>query len=349
MIRQNIDGRPIYSYHLWCEMLESGQKLKKLGSLESINKPNLFYKLMEGYNPIYADLRGHEEFPIWEDSGLNMYYYGDMPSHLFIKELIVIQRSGCRITSFSDRWIEDDWKDNIYDYYSYDIEIPDGYCKTCHRDIFDSIKFESLSGEGKSQKIELCYCDDCKIIKYKERKILRERQIFQQNKSCSCRLCGTIKEELLVHHITYEPEETMKICNSCHGIIHTCSFPSYLWKQKKSDYLATKRNMRQILESKKPLNQFTCLNCGEYKIDKKKNCKCPNCGKSMEIIEYLSNFCCAECHKIWKGIASHDYCLDCAINYYPEMNEKDKKAIKINIQHLEDSEEREKYGKLYNL
>ncbi len=44
MIRQNKDGRPIFSDHIWNQIRENGEILQKLGYDESFNKPNLFYK-----------------------------------------------------------------------------------------------------------------------------------------------------------------------------------------------------------------------------------------------------------------------------------------------------------------
>ena len=45
MKRQNKEGRPIYSDHIWSMMLENGAILQKLGYEESFKKPNLFYKV----------------------------------------------------------------------------------------------------------------------------------------------------------------------------------------------------------------------------------------------------------------------------------------------------------------
>jgi len=223
MIRQNIDGRSIYSYQVWCEILKSGEKLKQLGYKESYNKPNLFYKPIGENGVIYADLRGNDWIPLWEDSGLNVYYYGDLPYHIFLNELILIQRAGCHISSFNDD----------FERFSFRT-LPNGYCKTCQKDILPSIKWDVLSEEkGISTNIELLYCDECKLVQYEQKKIREELKQFQNDKRHTCRLCGTIKVELLTHHITYEPEEIMKVCRSCHGIIHACSFPNYLWKQKK--------------------------------------------------------------------------------------------------------------------
>ena len=47
MIRQNKDGRPIYNDSVWNQMVEIGQKLRKLEYKESRTKPNLFFKPIE--------------------------------------------------------------------------------------------------------------------------------------------------------------------------------------------------------------------------------------------------------------------------------------------------------------
>lgn len=35
-----------------------------------------------------------------------------------------------------------------------------------------------------------------------------------------CELCGT-PEDIVEHHTSYEPEETVMVCRSCHGRVHT--------------------------------------------------------------------------------------------------------------------------------
>ena len=67
MLRQNKDSRPIFSDKVWYHMVENGKKLLKLGYEESINKPNLFYKILtsnHGNNGIIttpADVGGWPE------------------------------------------------------------------------------------------------------------------------------------------------------------------------------------------------------------------------------------------------------------------------------------------------
>jgi len=44
--------------------------------------------------------------------------------------------------------------------------------------------------------------------------------IEQFTKGKKCPLCGKEVEELVIHHINYEPPETIEICRSCHIKIH---------------------------------------------------------------------------------------------------------------------------------
>ena len=98
MLRQNIDGKPIYSNHLWGKLLNIGEKLRELGYEERPNKPNLFSKPF-GTGYIYADVRGDRDIPLWEDSGLVVYYYANLPYAYFLQEVMMLIRNGieCRI------------------------------------------------------------------------------------------------------------------------------------------------------------------------------------------------------------------------------------------------------------
>jgi len=74
MIRQNKDGRPIFSETTWRKLLETGKKLEALGYVELSHKQNLFSRKVDhGY--IYADLRGTEIVPIWDDPIPLLYFF----------------------------------------------------------------------------------------------------------------------------------------------------------------------------------------------------------------------------------------------------------------------------------
>lgn len=74
MIRQNKDGRPIFSETTWRKLLATGKKLEALGYVELSHKQNLFSRKVDpGY--IYADLRGTEIMPIWDDPVPLLYFF----------------------------------------------------------------------------------------------------------------------------------------------------------------------------------------------------------------------------------------------------------------------------------
>ena len=74
MIRQNKDGRPIFSETTWRKLVDTGKKLEALGYVESSHKQNLFsMRVDRGY--VYADLRGTEEVPIWGDPVPLLYFF----------------------------------------------------------------------------------------------------------------------------------------------------------------------------------------------------------------------------------------------------------------------------------
>ena len=74
MIRQNKDGRPIFSETTWRRLLNTGKKLEALGYAELSHKQNLFSRKVD-HGHIYADLRGTEEVPIWNDPVPLLYFF----------------------------------------------------------------------------------------------------------------------------------------------------------------------------------------------------------------------------------------------------------------------------------
>ncbi len=233
MIRQNKDGRSIYSDKIWQKLMETGEILKQLAYSESFNKPNLFYKSIEG-DCIFADLRGTLDVPIWEDPRPLVYKSKTFDFNSFMKEVVRLNRSGCDPRgSFYDMCEPDGWGfllDNG--------EIPTGYCKRCGKDIIDNVNWDillediySLYEKGTDYYLELNYCNICRRIEDSKKKF-RSQNLKSMN---LCELCER-KEAELTHHITYDPPKTIKICRSCHGKIHKFgnNFPNPLWKEKRS-------------------------------------------------------------------------------------------------------------------
>ncbi len=240
MIRQNKDGRPIYKESVWYQMIETGQKLRKLGYKDSSKKPNLFYKPIETEfksrddqifkvkGAVFADMRGTELVPIWSDPS-PLVYFIDLPFKIFLPEFILLERSGCSPrVSFYEECEPDGWMFGL-------DKIPSGYCNRCGEDILQEVNWGILEkdwielyDEGIDQSLEVNYCEVCRTIEYEMKEY--KSQHFQDFKLCE--LCG-IKDVQVNHHIKYKPEKIIRICRSCHGKIHHKGFPNPLWKEKK--------------------------------------------------------------------------------------------------------------------
>ena len=241
MIRQNKDGRPIYKDSVWYQMIETGQKLRKLGHRDSRTKPNLFYKpieteikskdnkIIQVKGAIFADMRGTEIVPIWSDPR-PLVYSSDLPFNIFLPEYIILERSGCSPrVSFYEECEPGGWMFGL-------DEIPSGYCKRCGEDILFKADWEILNkdfielySQGIDQNLEVNYCETCRKIEYAMREY--RLQHFQDFKLCE--LCG-IKDAQIRHHIIYNPEKIIMVCRSCHGKIHYKGFPNPLWKERRN-------------------------------------------------------------------------------------------------------------------
>lgn len=177
MKRQNKDGSPIPSDTVWQTMQDTGQKLAYLGYIESVNKPNLFYKTYESpivdeeNGIIFVDIRGTSDTPISEDCR-PITYYRNLTFEEYITELVIIQRAGCepRLTFFTN-YEPDGWAFSIED-------IPDGHCKQCRKDILSTVNWSVLEGglyneliesESLAPIIETNYCETCKISQYEKK------------------------------------------------------------------------------------------------------------------------------------------------------------------------------------
>jgi len=71
-----------------------------------------------------------------------------------------------------------------------------------------------------------------------------------------CEICDKNKAEL-THHIRYNPPKTIRLCRSCHSILHKKSFPNHLWKEKRNGEERKKENLAKIKnhENKKNSNK----------------------------------------------------------------------------------------------
>ncbi len=235
MIRQNKDGRPIYSDKIWNQMVENGEILQKLEYKENINKPNLFYKCLTSNQnkrgDINVDIRGTNVIPIWEDPDPIVYKFDNLAFIDFMKEVVILKRSGVTIRfSFYDNCEPDGWGFFLKG-------IPSGYCKRCGKDIINEVDWTILQNGAYNIKIqenlvniniEVNHCNICKKMEYLKQ---------EYRKNCLkiadvCEICSEKKAEL-THHITYNPAKTIRLCRSCHGVLHKKEFPNPLWEEKR--------------------------------------------------------------------------------------------------------------------
>ena len=249
--RQNKDGRPIYSDNIWNQMQENGESLKNLGFEESINKPNLFYKCLtvnqDKNGIIFIDLRGTSIIPIWDDPDPIAYKNEILEFTDFMKEVVYLKGSGVPIRfSYYDKCEPEGWGFFLK-------EIPSGYCKRCGKNIINNVDWTILQDGAYNIKIqenlvdiniEVNHCKICKRMEY-AKKEYRKKNL---KKTDLCEICEEKSAEL-THHITYNPTKTIRLCRSCHGVLHKKDFPNPLWKEKR---IPQKRMNTKLENKKKP-------------------------------------------------------------------------------------------------
>lgn len=235
MKRQNKDGRPIYSDKVWYYLVDNGKKLQKLGYKESFNKPNLFFKILtsdQGNNGIiFVDIRGTDIIPIWDEPDPIVYKNNSLAFIDFMKEVVKIRGLGVTIRfSYYDSCEPDGWGFFLN-------KIPSGYCKRCGKNIIDEVDWNILQDGAYNAKIlenpynvriEVNHCNICKKMEYKKKEY-KEKCLKVAD---LCEICG-VKNAELTHHITYNPAKTIRLCRSCHGVLHKKEFPNPIWKEKR--------------------------------------------------------------------------------------------------------------------
>ena len=322
MKRQTHDGRPIYNDKLWAKMVETGKILINLGYNESSKKPNLFYKLIYKDNEeseiLFADLRGRKNKPIWKRLRLDAYRNFDYNKGYSCNDidygfqLILLKRNISIPLDYSF-------------YFKYDDDELNGFCKKCNKDILINKNLnESQFSKDLDSDIEIIYCNECKAQKYTKK---REKKL--------CFQCVERRWKIK-HHITYNPERTIKVCSKCHSLIHNSGFPNPLWKQRREDFQIEKRKRREM-ERRKNMKLYLCNECNKEIFSPKKNALCPYCKKKMGIL-HISDFHCSKCSKNWSGILFQEICPICMLDSENKVNVKDKMILGFNIFSIKDLE-----------
>lgn len=217
-------GRPIYG-KLYARLFAIGMKLKRLGYKESVRFPNLFVKSLPGI-VFFADLRGTEFAPIWENPGVFFYFQGDRLKNkkVIIDEWISLNEKGCDPrTPLS----EEDGEGYLLDQCNY--ALTRDYCSECSKEFFvyEGYRYAQCSVECQEKATE-------RLLREKERLV---RKKWEETKSLAeeivCAVCGrhpevrssyefgssVVLESFDKHHVSYETDQTVLVCKQCHGKI----------------------------------------------------------------------------------------------------------------------------------
>ncbi len=336
MKRQTHDGEPIYKDEVWEEMQKVGNILLAYGYKEASKIPNFFYKKLHkqsgDYELFFADLRGDKYTPVWKELILKLYPKFDYNIGYSCNEIdmgfqTLLLKRVLSIPVEATPW-----------YFEKD---PDGFCFLCNTDLLKGKDFtKSQDSEGFEADVELFYCDTCKTKIY-DRK--REKKLCTQ-----CRE----RDWTIKHHILYEPELTIKVCSKCHSDIHHQEFPNPLWQQKRKkvskEIKEKKRRENQKQNMMKPVFEYICGGCENEEYSIKRSLQCPVCETWMKRMKHnIAKFRCTICHKSWPGVVYLDYCQDCGLEVFDELNETDKKILRMNIYSMKNDELRKNYLRRY--
>jgi len=219
VIPQDKFGNPIYR-GTFSRLCTIGRRLERLGYQESKKKPNLFYKGLKGVR-VYADMRGTEEVPIWEEPRPLFYiFFSDWSSEgekAVITEWDTLRQRGCNPRlSFEGIMMRDPEDINSLD-----------QCGFCGRLYFTRKGFDGIGGFCSEQ----CFLFHFTVGDIRD---AIDGPIEQVRKK-KCAVCGKhprlkIRQHPLGpssvweqrfdrHHVNYETDETVLVCKQCHGKI----------------------------------------------------------------------------------------------------------------------------------
>lgn len=262
MKREDKFGRRIYSETVWNRILSTGQRLLTLGYRESRRKPNLFFSAGE-QGVFFADLRGTEIVPIWDDQRPLFYWQFErnLPGwkcrRLIKQELLRLGANDCKCRlSFefdSDPIFEStsmhvDEEALVFDW-------PDGFCHLCGKD---------FSEEG-------WFCSkECELG-------MQLRHMREEQRRTKCEVCGrhpeiilrdneyVFKDAFVEHHTDYENNVTLYVCQSCNIKIakHPEKYPEFLVPRlSRRDFIKNKKKRKETIRQlilRKLMNAKGCM------------------------------------------------------------------------------------------
>jgi hypothetical protein len=245
-------GRKIYP-NCYDVLLRIGETLTRLGWRESKKSANLFYKELAGCI-VFADMRGTEIVPIWEDPRPMIYVSNDE------KEQWKRRRSNIITKKELDK-AEVPYRHSFYDLceeggleygdINWDYKYPDvfakGFCnlKSCDKmlddgDLFCSKECELAYDQLQERELRieeakginrLPRCAICKI----KLKVNGPARLIEDPARGEMIVSPLYRPEnlevdsgtLIEHHISYEPEKKILVCPACHNKIHHSNDPAY--------------------------------------------------------------------------------------------------------------------------
>ena len=202
-------GRPIYG-RTWERIVDLGNRLLRAGYVERVSKPNLFVRIAETdtvEGRFYADFRGTEVVPIWEDSDPLFYAFFRPEPPAWKQRRLQLREVGRLMSGFGvpvrfSFYATSEPGGLFFGDYKDDggfVDAGDGYCFRCGSDFRD---------EGP-------YCPACRLVIEQEAKEAR---------MIECAACqGSIDpwaETYIRHHVTYFPESVATVHDRCHADIH---------------------------------------------------------------------------------------------------------------------------------
>jgi predicted HNH restriction endonuclease len=198
-------GRRIYS-KTFLILQKYGEMLADLGWKESQKKPNLFYKMLDGIT-VFADMRGTEIVPIWEDPCPLMYVTME---HEDWKRRRAVRYAAAELGSAGIphrlSFYDEAEPDGLL--FGDPEELPDGKCKLCGNEFDHDGLFCSETCEKTSSQLN--------SLRDKVRAHAGEQK---------CAVCGkTLKwygKDYVLHHVDYRENKTIPVCRSCHPRIHS--------------------------------------------------------------------------------------------------------------------------------
>lgn len=198
-------GRRIYP-KTFLIIKKYGEILTELGWKESRSKQNLFYKKFDGIM-VFADMRGTEIVPIWEDPSPLIYAEKGHENWKKRRALrYAVEELGSNGIPHRFSFYEECEPNGLF--FGETEEMPDGKCKLC----------------GKEFNHDGLFCSEKCEKTYSELNRLRE-DVRARASEVKCAVCGrTLKswgKDYVLHHVDYDEQKTIPVCRSCHPRIHS--------------------------------------------------------------------------------------------------------------------------------